>query len=996
MKKLLLGVITFALIITSCNKYADDFQELKDSIAKLSTTVNGVVKLQADLTATQAQITALQAVVATLPTATVQAGQFAALTTSLTGVTTTLAGITTTLNAVALAGTANKAVVDKLAVDLAKVVTDKAAADLALNAKLDALKTELKTATQAGDAATQAQITSLQTAMLAAITANGVAVNENVDAKVAAASTAIQNAITAGLAATDANVNTKIAAAQAALMTALDESVAALQAAILADIDSKTAATDANVDAKIAALQAVLETGLASTDANVNTKIDAVLAALAAASAATDANVDAKLAALESSLGDAITAILAASSATDANVDAKIAALETALTLLINTGNTANLAQIQLVLDGLAAQTLALQGDPTNTDATQLTIQGLQLALAKAQSDIAVILINTSMYNGDVSITTNAEYDFFLAKINQLGIVNGNLKVDPTTISDPVKRADVNTILARIQAVIGTTGNVTITNTTADALALPLLTSVKGWYSVTGADVSDPVLNNVGGSVLLNYGGAYESTSLMAVGGDLMLVNNTAVPRTTTINFPSVVVGGKVGDVATGLTPPTASGVVTFNNAGTTSINLAGGVSSLTANNALSIRLGSAVYATALSISSTNATDIDLSACTSITVGGITLATPAATTINLSNFTTTTVGVSISGAAACNLMLNKFNANIPVSITGVETVSLPLWVGGAASTFNAPAAKTVTLAKNAWNTAVVPATANLAAVETLTLGAVNNPVALDAYPTLKTVSITGVAPATYSGITYTALTTSVTATATSAALESLTVAGTIKTVNVAGVTTLKSVATSGIINSFIINGCSNAALTSLGLTHTHFPSGPGSTVNVINCDALTSLTTSTNYPLSLIITDNGALTGLNLASNIDPVTTVAAGVSACTFTISNNKLSGVYVPSIPALGSDPRVEPIIKSNKLLPLKAIVAAIFNPTGIGATSMTGLQITLDDVDASTTGLQLLTTAMAANKVADPLIVVDDDGTAPKAGITLKQEAALLAAE
>lgn len=969
MKKLLLGVITFALIITSCNKYADDFQELKDSIAKLSTTVNGVVKLQADLTATQAQITALQAVVATLPTATVQAGQFAALTTSLTGVTTTLAGITTTLNAVALAGTANKAVVDKLAVDLAKVVSDKAAADLALNAKLDSMNLAIAAAND------DAQIASLQAAMLAAITANGVAVNANVDAKVAAASTAIQNAITAGLSATDANVNTKIAAAQAALLTAFDASIAALQEAILDDIASKTAATDANVDAKIAALQAVLETGLASTDGNVNTKIDAVLAALAAASEATDANVDAKLAALEASLGDAITAILAASTATDANVDAKIAALETALTLLINTGNSANLVQLQLVIDGLAAQTLALVGDPLNTDATQLTIQGLQLALAQAQADIAVILINTSMYNGDVSITTNAEYDFFLAKINQLGIVNGNLTVNPATILDPVKKADVNTILARIQAVIGTTGNVTITSTTADALALPLLTSIKGNYSVTGADVADDVLNNVGGNVTLNYGGAYESTSLTAVGGNLVLTNKVVAPLTTTINFPNVVVGGLVGD-------GTLLGIVTFSNVGTTSINLAGGVSNLTAANATTIRLGSATYATGLLITAPLATNIDLSSTTSA-AGGIILATPVATTINLANMATAGTGVTISGAAAADVMLNVFNSNIPVSITGVETVSLPNWVGGAASTFNAPAAKTVTLAKNVWDPAVVPTVGNLAAVQTLTLGAVNNPVLLDTYPTIKTASITGKNPATYTGATFAALTTTVTATVASAALESLTLAGTIKVATVTGVTTLKTMATSGVINSFEINGCTNAALTSLSLAHTHFVGGIGSTLKVIGCTKLTSLVTSTDYMAELIVTGNTSMTSMNFASyltKLNPGGTV-------TITINTNKLSGVYTQAVAQTLTTPFVEAIVASADLATLKAYVATLA-PVAAGLTKV--ISVDIDDSNGATAGTPLLSTVMLPilYPFGGPVSVVDATG-----GINLTAEFALV---
>ena len=45
MKKLFLGVMMVALIITSCNKYANDFQALKDQIAALATQVTGVTNI---------------------------------------------------------------------------------------------------------------------------------------------------------------------------------------------------------------------------------------------------------------------------------------------------------------------------------------------------------------------------------------------------------------------------------------------------------------------------------------------------------------------------------------------------------------------------------------------------------------------------------------------------------------------------------------------------------------------------------------------------------------------------------------------------------------------------------------------------------------------------------------------------------------------------------------------------------------------------------------
>ncbi|HLF45210.1 MAG TPA: hypothetical protein VI548_02220, partial [Chitinophagaceae bacterium] len=61
MKKLLLSVIAFALITTSCNKYKDDFKNLNARLDALAAQIQGVSTLVAGIQASQvtlAQITA--------------------------------------------------------------------------------------------------------------------------------------------------------------------------------------------------------------------------------------------------------------------------------------------------------------------------------------------------------------------------------------------------------------------------------------------------------------------------------------------------------------------------------------------------------------------------------------------------------------------------------------------------------------------------------------------------------------------------------------------------------------------------------------------------------------------------------------------------------------------------------------------------------------------------------------------------------------------------
>lgn len=802
MKKLLLSVFALAILITSCNKYANDFQALKDQIAALSLKVDGVTALQSQLTSTTAQITALQAAVAALPSA----SSVSALATALGTANTNIGLIQTKLNDLATTG-ATAASVAALKAQLEGIIANKAASDAATTAALAALKTKLDAA------ATSAQIASLRSDVLAQI----------------------------------------LASAQT---------------------------TDAAVIAQIGVLKADILAGIKAGSDDVNGKIAALQA-------------------------------------------------------LIETANAANTAQINTVLTNLG--TLQTTVDDNNT-VTQASINGLQLALAAAQRDLTILLNASAMYNDNVNISTDSDVDFYLAKLYQMGIINGNLIVNTDAIT---KIADLNKILGAVVAIIGTndavqvisagihhhnsttwtittvagTGHfVSIESQAGDNLAAGLLTSIRGDYTVAGADIADPKIDNVGGSVTYDYPGAYESTSLKTVGVDLVLVAASG-----NINFPNVIVGHRVSD-ANG----PSDGTVIFSAVGTTSINFGlatdGQINNLTAANALTINLGTLVP-TGLVIVAPKATSIMLAA-TSAT-GAINITTWAATAVDMSKLLTSTSAITVTTANIAtpayfdgSVNLDLFNSNIALTITGPKTVTLPSLTK---ATLSASKAEMVTLAVFEW--ASVP---SLPSVKWLTLGAVKNNVGLDVYTlTLLTADVTGAAPATNH---WAAVLASVSTTG-NAHLTTLSLKGTLAYANLTALPLLTSLTTTGIVNTFILDHA--AIITGVSLGHSAFVGdigfgGPGSDLWITNNANLASLApTSIDWMHSINIHDNAALASFNLAS----YHTVLLSGDNTSITIDAPATIGAYVNGVgPVSAGNPGIQAIIKSDDIMTLKNYIIAV----------------------------------------------------------------------
>ena len=178
MKKLVLSFFTFAILITSCNKYANDFQALKDQIAALDLKMSGV-------TALAGQIATLQSAVGGLATS----GSVATLASGLSALSTKVDG----LNTIALS------------------IQSNGATTASVTALLAALKTDLNTSISASNTSLTSKIESA-IADLTLLQADVTSVKSTVGTSATALAT-MQNALTALSSATQTKLDILLAAA---------------------------------------------------------------------------------------------------------------------------------------------------------------------------------------------------------------------------------------------------------------------------------------------------------------------------------------------------------------------------------------------------------------------------------------------------------------------------------------------------------------------------------------------------------------------------------------------------------------------------------------------------------------------------------------------------------------------------------------------------------------------------------------------------------------
>ena len=730
---------------------------------------------------------------------------------------------------------------------------------------------------------------------------------------------------------------------------ALKDQIAALatQVAGVSALQAQLTATTAQVTA----LQTAVGTQATTSNAS--------LAALATSLGTATTNI----ATIQTSLNTLATAGTANKAVvdglkTDLTALAAKVALDNAALLAANTPNNASLAASNVTL---AASIAAAQTSLNNitvyesTLATAAVVAALQVKLDAQQAQLTQIINNTSMYTGPVNITTDTEVDFFTAKIAQMPIINGTLNVNPALIT---KLADMNLILSKITAVIGAT-TITGNATVAKALNLSNLTSVSGALTVTGgnlitqAAVDISKLAVVTGAFTYSLDGPISMPLLANVGGLLAITPYTTaagtVVGTTSVNLPLVAVAGTIN-----------ANSVTFDSA-TSVIMPATGVTVLHATAATTVTVVNTLVAAAgLTVTpKTTGSTVDLSSFTSA-AGAITVAT--CLTANLSNLATAVGAVSITTVATGTVNLSNFNSDVSVTIAGAKTVSLPLWVGGAASTLIAVNAETISLPVHTWTWGGgIPSGANWAALKTLTVGNANAPIALAPYTTLITANITGKTVTTWATLLAT-----VTTTTANAALTTLNLGGMLKsasiTDNAAG--TIASITTAGVINSFTLSDAD--VLTSLTLGHTAFTSvadgTPGALLNVSGCDVLASLTaTNLDKIVGLTIETNALLTAWSFPALVN-LANIGVG-TAITVSVKANKIGGVFTA---ASAGPPYAEAIIASAQLLKLKPYLILA---TGAGGYTTKTYNLVFDRDGAG--AVYDLVAAMNANDVVSAAI-------------------------
>ena len=652
---------------------------------------------------------------------------------------------------------------------------------------------------------------------------------------------------------------------------------------------------------------------------------------------------------------------------------ADIVAVGTSVTALTTKVNT-----VQTALDKLAVDVAA---GKVKLDAAASVVAQLQTSLTAAQADIVKILDNTSHYVGDVSITSDAEVDFWTPKIAQLGMISGTFTVTTSGIS-LTKVAAMNVILKNVNAVIGGT---IITAASGKDIDLSHLTSVVGDFTATGGnlipqstmDISS--LASVTGNLSLSFDGPYASTALTTVGGNLALTNytttGTTITGTTSVNFPLVSVTGTINGgtpnwpLAT--TVNVAGNMTTFDATIATTVALRGNYAAglvFNAPLATSVSIGAATAAGPITINAAVATSVSLPNLTSVGAGNaIGITTSAVTAVSLPLLTTSgAIAINMGTANNGSVDLSVFASAVDVGITGPKTVTLPKYVSGGLS---APQATTLTLAKYEANTITA------LAVETLTLGALNTAAfnITTTFPALKVASITAKSTSTVASVT----------SAANSTVTGLTLAGPMVSAVVDGQAKLTSLATSGVINSLTVNSCA-LLNTGLSLAHTHLVGGIGSILVVTNNPILASLTTSTNFMSTLTVTGNTVLAAMNFNSYVD----ILYPGSSVSITIKNNDINGSYTAPKTQTETTAFVEAIVKSNDLLTLKAYVAKMA-VTAVNVTQT--LDIDVDDIDAVTADNQKLSTTMTdtAIDVTRPTVV---DATG---GINKATEMALVVA-
>jgi hypothetical protein len=473
-KRLLLLTAIFGFAV-SCNDYEDDFANLNDQLngvnAKLDniqTAVDGIAGVQLELLNINSALAAISSSIADLPTVD------------------DITGIANLINSTSASLAAQ---MDDLDADLQAVAAS-------IIAQLDAMEDIIEN----GFLAVNTSLT--------AISAN----IQIIDGEISVIQTTVDangNLISANgtklidLASAVSVVDGKIVAVDGKLDTVLSDLTGQL-ASMLTDITAQFTAVTGKIDAN----QAEALIWYLNTMTGIG-RVEVDLAAL-----------DAQNAAILQQLAGMLTVVQNGFATQSAELSATETAILAEITLVQQ-----SLATTLLEIAGLETLVIAIQNsvdaNDTSVDSQLAVINGLIQTL---QSDLTTLLESTTtIYQGDVTITNQAQLDYAMELDNKVMVVNGSITVNSTFASaGSTALTNLNAVMDKFKTV---TGSVTITSTSD--LTMTNLASIGGNYQVTGTDISDAVVT-VAGNATYAYSASvsYNEPTLANVGGNLVITDN--------------------------------------------------------------------------------------------------------------------------------------------------------------------------------------------------------------------------------------------------------------------------------------------------------------------------------------------------------------------------------------------------------------------------------------------------------------------------------------
>jgi hypothetical protein len=483
-KRLILLTAIFGFAV-SCNDYEDDFANLNDQLngvnAKLDniqSTVDGIADIQLELLNINSALAAISTAIGELPTVEDIANLSALVSDTSASLAAQMSDLDADLQAVAAS------IITQL--DAMEVMIDNGFSSV--NASLTALNTNIQII--------DGEIEVLQTS----VDANGTKIDAN------------GNAIM-DLAGAVAVVDGKIVAVDGKLddvLTNLTGQLAAMLADITTQFNNVNDEIDANAaDALVWYMNTMLQIGI------VQTELD---------------NVDADNLAIMNQLASMLTVI----NDGFVNQSAELTAAQTAIILQITNAQTAIAANLTQI-NALTALVNTLSQTVTDNDnSVDSQLAAIDALIANLQADVTTLLDHiTTVYNGDLTITNDAELAYAVELRDKVMVINGNVQINTTFATTPEKVTSIIGVMDKFNTV---TGNIQIVSTSD--LTANSLVSVGGNYTVTGNPVSTPSFVNAANNVTLYYDASEDYvTSFENIGGTLTIQENSAA----TVDFSNVV-----------------------------------------------------------------------------------------------------------------------------------------------------------------------------------------------------------------------------------------------------------------------------------------------------------------------------------------------------------------------------------------------------------------------------------------------------------------------